>query len=692
MERNRCREPERLRSFHLAVCLQHGGDQTSIGGTFVQILRATSTNVYACQPAYSNYLAVQIDTTTYPGPYTLSVLNGSTQLAATQVALNPAGSTLRSVIYGSTLLIYINGYLIGNYTVPASTGSYAGFAWCYMTTDDNGNFNNAGGWAVGHHDTIAPNPIGGNIPHTAYSSDVSFKWSPTTDDTNGIGLFSYQLYRDGAQIGTWWPGGSPPFQYTDFSAAPGSTHTYAISAVDFHGNTSTPTSFTLTSPPANFPDPRRTGVRASASYWGGNGEQIDTLSGNLNFTLPLLNATGRNGWTVPVGLVYNSQNWRQDSGVNWQLGFDVGFGFGWKMLIGSVTPYYAQVNSGVDHYIYTDATGAEYRLDQNNSGIWSSQQGIYVWFDATANILHFKDGTFWAMGCTSGGLEPDAGTLYPTVIEDVSGNQVTIAYDSGNGAFAANTSARITTITDVRGYVTTCPSQPFNGTYVPCVNPAYGFTYAGSPVKHLSRVGGINISFTMVYSSVALSPPFGSDPNYAGWTTTQLTGMTPAGLPPYSFSYDSAGASELTGAIFPYGGEMNWAYGTFAYSGGRLLREIGGRSLAPDAYHSSTPWTYTITRPDPPNSVTSHSGVTLSDASGVGAKTWNFFTSGSAWQIGLASEFLQKASASGSVYTDETYTWSQDPAGNPYISTKITVADPAGTNPQTAKTTQTLDQ
>jgi hypothetical protein len=29
----------------------------------------------------------------------------------------------------------------------------------------------------------------------------------------------------------------------------------------------------------------RTGVTSTGSYWGGAGEQIDLLSGNLNFTL-----------------------------------------------------------------------------------------------------------------------------------------------------------------------------------------------------------------------------------------------------------------------------------------------------------------------------------------------------------------------------------------------------------------------
>ena len=105
-------------------------------------------------------------------------------------------------------------------------------------------------------------------------------------------------------------------------------------------------------------------------------------------------------------------------------------------------------------------------------------------------------------------------------------------------------------------------------------------------------------------------------------------------------------------------------------------------------------WTYTITR-DNAAAATSHTTTTLLDASGTGAKTWNFLNpgpAGPAWQIGLISEFIQSASLSGTVYTDDTYTWLQDPAGNPYISAKVSVADPGTPNQQTAKTTQTLDQ
>src|SRR5262249_1874651 len=157
---------------------------------------------------------------------------------------------------------------------------------------------------------------------------------------------------------------------------------YAIQAVDYHGNVSTATTLSVTTPPASSIDPRRVGLVSTGSYWGGGGGQLDMLTGNLNFSVPLGKATGRTGGTVPVGLVYNSQNWRQDSSVNWKLGNDTGYGSGWKLMIGSVTPYYTQYWNGVDHFVFTDGSGAEYRLDVNSSGVWTSTQGIYVWFDS----------------------------------------------------------------------------------------------------------------------------------------------------------------------------------------------------------------------------------------------------------------------------------------------------------------------
>src|ERR1700730_2696950 len=110
--------------------------------------------------------------------------------------------------------------------------------------------------------------------------------------------------------------------------------------------------FAIPTPPA------RTGIRPTGVYWAAGSEQIDTLSGNLNWTLPLLKAQARSGWGVGFNLNYNSQVWRQDSGGTWNLGIDLGYGYGWRLLAGSVVPYWSDPYT-ISHYIYTDSSGAD---------------------------------------------------------------------------------------------------------------------------------------------------------------------------------------------------------------------------------------------------------------------------------------------------------------------------------------------
>ena len=81
--------------------------------------------------------------------------------------------------------------------------------------------------------------------------------------------------------------------------------------------------------------PHFAGEREAAIRALNLGEQVDTRSGNLNYTLPLLSAQGRGGWAVPFALSYNSQMWRKDPGGIWNFGKDVGFGYGWRFLAGS---------------------------------------------------------------------------------------------------------------------------------------------------------------------------------------------------------------------------------------------------------------------------------------------------------------------------------------------------------------------
>ena len=656
------------------------------GGTLFNFVRASSN----AMPGSGSYVSVELviptnyvptyptsyySTFALPVPMQLNInqrVNGTiTQLGSTTVsAANEY--YLRTVGVGANLWVYIEN-AAQNSTVLVWQGSVG------IATGQPG----VGGYGlpvndlfiqadIEPRDTVAPTPVN---PQTVASyltpNSVSLQWQGTLDNSGGVGVAGYEVLRNGTSLG-FGDGAA----FADETTQPSTAYTYQISAMDYDGNVSAPATVALTTPPAQGMDSRRVGVRPSGSYWGGAGEQIDTLSGNVNFSIPLIKPQGRTGWTVPVGLSYNSQNWRRDAGgVDWQLGHDVGYGFGWKLLIGSITPFYTGAWGSIDHYTYTDSSGAEYRLDVNNAGVWSSSQDVYIWFDSNVDLLYFGNGTFWNMGCTSSGTEPDAGTMYPTKIQDPIGNQVLIYY-------LGTASARISQIIDARG--------------------SYIFSFnADSPIPHFTGVTntiGTAEKYTLTYQAGPFGPPFGSDPAYAGATSTYLSSITvPVTNTPYGFTYDSTNSGELAEVSFPYGGHIRWGYQTFSFADGATWREVNQRYLAADSA-GMTEWPYTITRSDystlPPASVTLHSDMTVVDASGVGAKTWTFSTQASgvpAWKLGMSAQFNELSGAGGSVLRSSAFTWSQNASGSPYISSTLTTSDPGTSNQQVARADQTQD-
>jgi hypothetical protein len=398
------------------------------GANYVHFLRAGSTTV---QAGSGSYISVELNVAAYTGsPASVAaVLNlkqcvsGTvTTLASANVAVTPgSANTLRSVVFETGLVVYVDGQPVSLPTIPQTTASPG--VGAYGATP--GSFTQV---AIGHHNTVVPLAINAEpVASSVLPSSVSLAWPATVDDASGIGMYFYKVRRNGLTIGL-----GPTTEFTDDTAQASTTYTYTIYPYDQHNNANTTSdlTFNVTTPPAGDIDPRRIGVQKNGSYWGGGGEQIDTLSGNLNYTIPTITLQMRAGQKIPLNLSYNSQNWRQDSGYNWQLGDDRGYGFGWTLQFGSLTPYYVSVWDAPDHYVFTDSTGAQYALNVNNNNVWSSSQSVYVWFDATANLLHFTDGSFWVMGCTSGGTEADFGTMYPTTMEDSNGNQLSRAHDN----------------------------------------------------------------------------------------------------------------------------------------------------------------------------------------------------------------------------------------------------------------------
>ncbi len=484
-------------------------------------------------------------------------------------------------------------------------------------------------------------------------------------DSGTSGLSGYEWYRNGQYVATTY---GPEF--SDANVSLGSSYTYAVAAEDHDGDLSSQTSFAVTIPNSNFPEPRSVGVSPISAYWGANGENIDLRSGNLNFKLPLLTLKSRN-WSVPLSLAYNSQNWRLDRAGNvWSLGRDDGDGFGWKLQIGSLTPFYSS-SWNVAYYEFQDANGTEYRLDQNNGGgLWTSKQSIYVTYDANAQTLHFNDGSYWVFGCTSGGTEPDAGTMYPTLLEDSNGNQISIQYAVGaNLPPRTNSSSRIGLIKDVR--------------YTGAAN-TYVFQYgAVNGTVHLTAITdstGAGESYSFTYSDVTLAPPFsGSSGSYG--TASLLSGVTNSATNlTTGFTYDSTGSGELVQTIFPYGGYLRWTYSTAGYFQKGATREVTNRYLLWD--QSVGERSYTLQE----NGSNYAAIRTLVDQTANSQKRWSFSADGT---VASLSEGVNGQS---SFLRQSNYHWSSDAAGHPYISRRQSINDPGSANSVTKQVDQTVDQ
>ena len=115
---------------------------------------------------------------------------------------------------------------------------------------------------LGNLDSIAPNPVpSGSISATPFYNHVDIQWPATSDDTNGTGVYDYEIWRNGWLVGT-----TPNLTFADNTVAPSTAYTYTLKAVDFHGNAAS-TNFNVTTP-AFSPDGRRVGVRPTGAYWG----------------------------------------------------------------------------------------------------------------------------------------------------------------------------------------------------------------------------------------------------------------------------------------------------------------------------------------------------------------------------------------------------------------------------------------
>jgi RHS repeat-associated protein len=419
--------------------------------------------------------------------------------------------------------------------------------------------------------------------------------------------------------------------------------------------------------PREGADIRRVGIRPNGEYWGLNNEKIDMLSGNLNYSLPLLRAGGRRA-AANIICSYNSQIWKKDEQKTYLYGADLGCGFGWKVQLGAVVPRISQGN--IIGYTVIGSSGAEYPLvpSPTVSNIWICLQGMFISYDPEHACLRFPNGDFWIMGCKSASGERDS-CLYPTLIEDSNGNQIIIDYMQGRGSTEPNSSSRILAIRDARAADTTAGRRTFS------------FIYSEDECPHLAGivshiVGGQNYVFA--YDAQRLSSPFASADL---GSVSMLTGIQSATAMKQSFAYSEYG--ELSKAQLPYGGCLRWYYDTINFSKGRKIREVVRRSIAssPEASESA----YEIIRNDNNRNAHIHGNATLCEPGHSAEKVWSFCDDMQSPNLGLTLSLEERGEGGLIALRRTDCAWSRTAAGVPYKGCVTTTFDPGSADEASRK-------
>jgi RHS repeat-associated protein len=401
--------------------------------------------------------------------------------------------------------------------------------------------------------------------------------------------------------------------------------------------------------PKEGADIRRVGVRIHGEYWGLNNEMIDMLSGNLCYSVPLLLAGGR-GVTAHLACSYNSQMWKQDAKNHYFSGVDLGCGVGWRLHVGVIVP---QISGGkVIGYLYVTGSGAEYPLTLSSSlsNTWVSLQGLFVSYDAENRCLSFPNGNFWLFDCVSGSEEPDAGVLYPTVLQDTNGNQILISYMQGAGSMQGNSSSRIVEIRDACAVNTEAGRR------------SYTFVYSQEPLPHLIAIASHLVggkSYIFSYGAQQLVSPFY---NTDTKSVQMLSGLQIETASQYSFAYNENG--ELAEAQIPAGGCLRWNYDTYSFAEGRKVREVVQRTIAQSREDAGA--AYTIERDKKENNAIIHGSATLNEPNKTAQQVWAFCTDVVSSYLGMAASFEERGKNGQSVLRRTEYTWSQTTAGVPY--------------------------
>ena len=238
------------------------------------------------------------------------------------------------------------------------------------------------------------------------------------------------VYRGASSSGPFTAiGTTAGSEFQDNGVSPSSTYWYQLTDYDVNGNVSAATSavqVTTLGPTSFAPDVG--GPMSYYSSWGAGPEHITLLTGALSLRLPLLKLQHRgNGPGFQLSASFNSQVWSTDAAGVLQNGMDVGYGYNFMFQIGALVPIYN--GNLLVRYDFLDGVGSVHHMyaQSGSTTVFLSQDSSYLTLNVAASpypTITFTDGTVWQFGCTSEAPEPDAGTMYPTQLEDTNGNLI----------------------------------------------------------------------------------------------------------------------------------------------------------------------------------------------------------------------------------------------------------------------------
>ncbi len=323
-------------------------------------------------------------------------------------------------------------------------------------------------------------------------------------------------------------------------------------------------------------------------------------------------------------------------------------------------------------YIYTTSTGAILPLLQTPGG-WITVSGSYVsWNPASATLSH-TDGTLLQFAAQAAAGEPDAGALFPTLIQDHNGNQIVIAYEPGVGTRVANTSGRISTITDARSAY----SQDSQHSYI--------FEYNSAAVPGLVAIRSLlptDESYTFTYAQQSLI----SSAAKGGINASLLVGVNRLSGASRVFSYNNAG--ELLSASNWHGGVLSWEYQSVTMPSGQVVQEVATRTLT-DPKAAGAGFGLKFDRPGDDLTGDVHSVARIANGSQP-LRLYTFNKGSNAAPQGLLVQMDQYGEG-GSIIESSQIGWKVTSFGSPYKASHVRTLDPESSAQKTARWELTQD-